>query len=183
VIHGLGVRHVGDRTANLVAERFGSMRGLLDATTEEIADIPGIGDIVATGIHDFTVEQVNRDLVAKLEAVGVRSQDDSSPETRQRPLAGLTLVLTGRLDKLTRPEAEATLRRLGANVTGSVSKKTSAVIAGADAGSKAAKAGQLGVPLLDEADLATLLAGQLPTALASPVDEASDAAIVKEPVA
>ncbi|MBA3274183.1 MAG: NAD-dependent DNA ligase LigA [Chloroflexia bacterium] len=183
VIHGLGVRHVGDRTANLVAERFGSMRGLLDATTEEIADIPGIGDIVATGIHDFTVEQVNRDLVAKLEAVGVRSQDDSSPETRQRPLAGLTLVLTGRLDTLTRPEAEATLRRLGANVTGSVSKKTSAVIAGADAGSKAAKAGQLGVPLLDEADLATLLAGQLPTALASPVDEASDAAIVKEPVA
>ncbi|MBA2468512.1 MAG: NAD-dependent DNA ligase LigA [Chloroflexia bacterium] len=184
VIHGLGIRHVGDRTANLVADRFGSMRALLDATTEEIAEIPGIGDVVATGIHDFTVEQVNRDLVAKLEAVGVRSQDDSSAETRQRPLAGLTLVLTGRLDTLTRPEAEATLRKLGANVTGSVSKKTSAVIAGADAGSKAAKAEQLGVPLLNETDLTTLLEGEIPAALASPIAETVDEpALEEEPVA
>ncbi len=171
VILGLGIRHVGDRTANLIADRFGLMQALLDATAEEIADIPGIGDVVAADIHDFTVEQVNRDLVAKLEAVGVRSRDDASTETRRRPLAGLTLVLTGRLDTLTRPEAEATLRSLGANVTGSVSKKTSAVVAGADAGSKATKAEQLGVPLLDETDLETLLKGEFPKALADPASE------------
>ncbi len=171
VIHGLGIRHVGDRTGNLIADRFGSMTALLDATAEEIADIPGIGEVVATDIHAFTVEQVNRNLVASLAEVGVRSQDDSSGEDRRRPLAGLTIVLTGRLDTLTRPEAEATLRKLGANVTGSVSKKTSAVVAGADAGSKATKAEQLGVPLLDEADLGRLLKGELPDALADAAEE------------
>jgi len=171
VIHGLGIRHVGERTANLIADRFGSMGALLDATAEEIAGIPGIGAVVAADVHDFTVEQVNRDLVARLAEVGVRSQDDAATEERRRPLAGLTLVLTGRLDTLTRPEAEATLRKLGANVTGSVSKKTSAVIAGADAGSKATKAESLGVPLLDEADLGALLKGELPAALAPNEDE------------
>lgn len=176
MIHGLGIRHVGDRTANLIADRFGSMPALVDATAEVIADIPGIGDVVAADIHDFTVEQVNRDLVARLETVGVRSRDDASAESRRRPLAGLTLVLTGRLDTLTRPEAEATLRRLGANVTGSVSKKTSAVVAGADAGSKATKAEQLGVQLLDETDLGTLLRGELPGSLAGPAPGDTDTA-------
>ncbi|MDQ3657066.1 MAG: NAD-dependent DNA ligase LigA [Chloroflexota bacterium] len=180
VIHGLGIRHVGDRTANLIADRFGSMQALLDATAEEIADIPGIGDVVAADIHDFTVEQVNRDLVAKLAEVGVRARDDESTETRRRPLAGLTLVLTGRLDTLTRPEAEATLRKLGANVTGSVSKKTSAVVAGADAGSKATRAEQLSVPLLDEADLGILLNGEFPKALADPAKEELAAATPAE---
>ncbi|MDQ3443610.1 MAG: NAD-dependent DNA ligase LigA [Chloroflexota bacterium] len=178
VIHGLGIRHVGDRTANLIADRFGSMQALLDATAEEIADIPGIGDVVAADIHDFTIEQVNRDLVAKFETVGVRSHDEASSESRRRPLAGLNIVLTGRFDTLTRPEAETTLRKLGANVTGSVSKKTSAVVAGADAGSKATKAEQLGVSLLDEDDLGILLKGEFPAALSGPVGEAPDAAVL-----
>lgn len=171
VIHGLGIRHVGERTANLIADRFGSMTALLAAGEDDIAGIPGIGAVVAADIHDFTVEEVNRALVGRLAEVGVRERDDSATGERFRPLAGLTLVLTGRLDTLTRPEAEATLRTLGANVTGSVSKRTNAVIAGADAGSKAAKAEQLGVPLLDEADLGVLLAGQLPPALADEVEE------------
>jgi DNA ligase (NAD+) len=167
VIHGLGIRHVGERTANLIADRFGSLQDLLDASADDIADIPGIGNVVAADIHDFTVEQVNRDLVASLAEVGVRTKDDSHKETGNRPLAGLTLVLTGRLDALSRPEAEERLRKLGANVTASVSKKTSGVIAGADAGSKATKAEQLGVPLLDEAALTVLLEGRLPEPLAN----------------
>ena len=170
LIHGLGIRHVGERTANLIADRFGSMEALFAASVEEIAANPGIGGIVADSIHDFTVEEVNRQLIASLDAVGVRTREERADGIDGRPLDGLTLVLTGRFDTLTRPEAEARLRKLGANVTGSVSKKTSAVIAGADAGSKATKATELGVPLLTEDDLVTLLAGQLPGVLQPPAD-------------
>jgi len=165
LIHGLGIRHVGERTSNLIADRFGSLDGLLAATADEIADIPGIGAVVAADVHDFTVEQVNRDLVQRLKDVGLRTEDAGGNGDGARPLLGLTLVLTGRLDSMTRPAAEEALRKLGANVTGSVSKKTSAVIAGADAGSKATKAEQLGVPLLDEAALADLVAGTIPDSL------------------
>jgi DNA ligase (NAD+) len=168
LIHGLGIRHVGERTAHLLADRFGSLRALLDASAEDIADIPGIGAVVAADIHDFTVEQVNRDLVQRLEDVGLNTSEHPDQGPAERPLAGLTLVLTGRLDTMTRPAAEEALRKLGANVSGSVSKKTSAVIAGADAGSKATKAASLGVPLLDETALAELVAGRIPAAIQSP---------------
>jgi DNA ligase (NAD+) len=171
LIHGLGIRHVGERTANLIADRFGSLARLLEASADDIADISGIGGVVATAIHGFTVEQVNRELVASLEEVGVQTRDESVSYETGRPLSGLTLVLTGRLGSMTRPEAEEQLRKLGANVTGSVSKKTSAVIAGAEAGGKADKAQQLGVPLLDEEALALLLEGNVPAALA---DAATD---------
>ena len=165
LIHGLGIRHVGERTAHLMADRFGSLDAILAASAEEIAAIPGIGAVVAADIYDFGQEQVNRDLVSRLTEVGVRTREDSVTSWSDRPLAGLTLVLTGRLDTLTRPEAEERLRTLGANVTGSVSKKTSAVIAGADAGSKATKAESLKVPLLTEDDLHVLLEGLLPPVL------------------
>ncbi|CAN5834750.1 NAD-dependent DNA ligase LigA [soil metagenome] len=171
LIHGLGIRHVGERTANLIADRFGSLARLLEASADDIADIPGIGGVVATAIHGFTVEQVNRELVASLEEVGVQTRDESVSYETGRPLSGLSLVLTGRLGSMTRPEAEEQLRKLGANVTGSVSKKTSAVIAGAEAGGKSDKAQQLGVPLLDEEALALLLEGNVPAALA---DAATD---------
>ncbi|HYJ12704.1 MAG TPA: NAD-dependent DNA ligase LigA [Thermomicrobiales bacterium] len=170
LIHGLGIRHVGDRTAHLIADRFGSLDAILAASAEDIAAIPGIGDVVAADIFDFGQEQVNRDLVARLTDVGVRTREESVTTWSERPLAGLTLVLTGRLDTLTRPEAEEKLRILGANVTSSVSKKTSAVVAGADAGSKATKAESLGVPLLSEEDLVLLMTGVLPSAL-RPVTE------------
>jgi len=171
LIHGLGIRHVGERTANLIADRFGSLARLLEASADDIADISGIGGVVATAIHGFTVEQVNRELVASLEEVGVQTRDESVSYETGRPLSGLTLVLTGRLGSMTRPEAEEQLRKLGANVTGSVSKKTSAVIAGAEAGGKADKAQQLGVPLLDEEALALLLEGNAPAALADAVTD------------
>jgi DNA ligase (NAD+) len=175
LVHGLGIRHVGERTAHLIADRFGSLDSLLAASAEEIAAIPGIGNVVAADIHDFAQEQVNRDLVAKLKEVGLNVAESASVQWSERPLSGLTLVLTGRLESLTRPEAEEGLRKLGANVSGSVSKKTSAVIAGADAGSKATKAEGLGVPLLDETALAELLEGRLPEVLKPEVEEPADA--------
>jgi DNA ligase (NAD+) len=175
LVHGLGIRHVGERTAHLIADRFGSLDSLLAASAEEIAAIPGIGNVVAADIHDFAQEQVNRDLVARLKEVGLNVAESASVQWSERPLSGLTLVLTGRLDSLTRPEAEEGLRKLGANVSGSVSKKTSAVIAGADAGSKATKAEGLGVPVLDETALAELLEGRLPEVLKPEAEEPADA--------
>lgn len=164
LIHGLGIRHVGERTANLVADRFGSLDDLIGTTPEEIAAIPGIGSIVAESIHDFAQEEPNKQLVLRLKAVGVRTKDERSGGA-SRLLDGLTLVLTGRFESLTRLEAEERLRKAGAHVTSSVSKKSSALIAGADAGSKADKARELKIPVLDEADLVEMLDGNLPDAL------------------
>ena len=165
LIHGLGIRHVGERTAHLVADRFGSLDALLAASAEDIAAIPGIGGILAGSLYDFAQEEPNRQLVERLKAVGVRTADERVEGGAPRHLDGVTLVLTGRLDALTRPEAEERLRRAGANVTNSVSKKTTALIAGADAGSKVDKARELKVPVLEEADLMEMLAGRRPEAL------------------
>jgi len=167
LLHGLGIRHVGERTATLIADRFGSFAALFAAPVEEITGIAGIGGIVAQSVYDFAQEPVNQALIARLAAAGVRVADERDEHAENRPLEGLTLVLTGRLDTMSRPEAEERLRQAGANVTSSVSKKTSAVIAGADAGSKAEKAIALKVPVLDEDDLHLLLAGTLPEALQS----------------
>ena len=175
LIHGLGIRHVGERTANLVADRFGSLDALLGASAEEIAAIPGIGHILAGSLYDFAQEEVNRQLVERLKAVGVRTADERSEGGAVRHLDGVTLVLTGRLDALTRPEAEERLRRAGANVTSSVSKKTTALIAGTDAGSKVDKARELKVPVLEEADLMVMLEGRMPEALTPAVAAAGDA--------
>ncbi|HEU0165237.1 MAG TPA: NAD-dependent DNA ligase LigA, partial [Thermomicrobiales bacterium] len=165
LLHGLGIRHVGERTATLIADRFGSFEALFQATEEDIEEIAGIGSIVAESVYDFAQEPRNRELIQRLAAAGVTVEDVRDHAHGERPLDGLTLVLTGRLETLTRPEAEERLRQAGANVTSSVSKKTSAVIAGADAGSKAEKAISLKVPVLSEDDLQTLLQGVLPDAL------------------
>ncbi len=169
LIHGLGIRHVGERTATLVADRFGSLDALMGASAAEIEAIPGIGGILAASLHDFAQEEPNRQLVERLKAAGVRTADERSASDTARHLDGVTLVLTGRFDALTRPEAEERLRRAGANVTSSVSKKTTALIAGADAGSKVDKALALKVPVLEEADLMTMLDGRVPDALSTEV--------------
>jgi DNA ligase (NAD+) len=168
LLNGLGIRHVGERTAALVAARFGSFVDLFAATETEIAEIAGIGSIVAKSVFDFSQEEKNRQLVERLTASGLTVREERTGTAKSRPLDGLKLVITGRLDTMTRPEAEERLRTAGANVTSSVSKKTSAVIAGADAGSKAEKATTLKVPLLTEDDLHVLLSGKLPGALVKP---------------
>jgi DNA ligase (NAD+) len=162
LIHGLGIRHVGERTATLLADRFGSLDDLVAASAEEIARIGGIGDVVAASVYDFAQEPRNQALLKRFEEAGLRIREERHNGSTERPLEGLTLVLTGRLDTMTRPLAEERLRQAGANVTSSVSKKTSAVIAGADAGSKADKAAQLNVPILGEDAIEALLAGDIP---------------------
>jgi len=160
LIFGLGVPNVGERSSRLLADRFHSLDRLMTATVEEIDSVPSIGQIQAQGVFDFLQNPRNIEVISRLRAAGVRlanEQANGTPETG--PLTGKTVVLTGRLTQLTRQEAEERLRRAGANVSGSVSRKTSAVFAGEDAGSKEARARELGVPIFNEQDLLATLAG------------------------
>ena len=157
----LGIRHVGERSAALLAERFSSIERLKQATLAEINDVPTIGVVVAQSIFDFFQEERNRTLLDRLGAVGVRLADNSDHGSMPgpAPLLGQTVVVTGKLATMTRAQAEERLRRAGAAVAGSVSKKTAFVVAGEDAGSKATRATELGIRLVTEDELLALLAG------------------------
>jgi DNA ligase (NAD+) len=158
VLFGLGIRHVGANVATVLAEHFGSLERLRSASEEEIADVMGIGPKIATSVREFLETPQNLEVLERLERAGVRlSEERAVAEDAPQPLAGLTFVLTGSLERLTRKAAGDALKALGAKVTGSVSKKTSYVVAGAAAGSKLTKAEQLGVPVLDEAALEEVL--------------------------
>jgi DNA ligase (NAD+) len=158
LIFGLGIRHVGERSAGLLAEAFGSMDAFMNATLEDLNKVNGVGAIVAQSIGDFFAESRNRDLIAKLAAAGVRMADERrAAPTGPQPLAGQTYVLTGRLESMSRPQAEARLKALGAQAGSTVTKKTTGVIVGAEPGSKAERAVALKVPVLDEAGLIALL--------------------------
>jgi DNA ligase (NAD+) len=162
IIHGLGIRHIGERTAALLADQFHSLDALGTASVEEIAAVHGIGEVVGRSVQDFFSEEPNRELVRKLTAAGLQTAQEPPVVDGEQPLAGMTLVLTGRLEQHTRGEAEEALRKMGAAVAGSVSKKTTAVIAGEAAGSKAEKARSLKIPVLTEDDLTDLLTGNIP---------------------
>lgn len=159
VLNALGIRHVGERTASLLADRFGSIDAVIAASLEDINSVAGVGDILAESIHRFFLDEHNLAVVEKLRAAGVRLEDERQEGVTDGHLIGKTIVLTGRLDSMTRPAAEEALRKAGATVAGSVSKKTSLVIAGEDAGSKADKARTLGVPIAGEDALAELISG------------------------
>ena len=152
---GLTIRHVGTRGAEVLAERFGSLEAVKSATLAELESVPEIGMVVAASVFDSFQDKANRALLDDLRSVGV----DPTPvrpavaAPGQLPLAGRTIVLTGTLPKKTRPEAEALIKQLGGKVTGSVSKSTSLVLAGAEAGSKLEKARALKIPIIDEAEL------------------------------
>jgi DNA ligase (NAD+) len=160
IINALGIRHVGERTAELLAARFGSMDALMEASQDEIGALPGIGDILAASVVDFFAAEANRDQIDRLRVAGVNMIGEQV-DGNSRLLDGLTLVLTGKLNTMTRPDAELRLRRAGANVTGSVSKKTTLVVAGEDAGSKADRARELGIRIIGEHELLSLLDGDL----------------------
>ena len=155
VLMGLGIRFVGERTAELLAQEFGSMDALMAAKAEELERVEEVGPRISQAILEFFAQEKNRALVEHLRAAGV----DMTAEKRQRStqLAGLTFVLTGTLPTMTRDEAEAMIEAAGGKTTGSVSKKTSYVVAGAEAGSKLEKAQKLQVPVLDEDGLRKLL--------------------------
>ena len=156
VLMGLGIRFVGERTAELLAEEFGSIDSLMAANAEELERVEEVGPRISQAILEFFAQAKNRELVEHLRAAGV----DMTAEKKQRSsqLAGLTFVLTGTLPTLTRDEAKAKIEAAGGKTSGSVSKKTSYVVAGEEAGSKLDKARQLDVPILDEDGLLRLLA-------------------------
>jgi DNA ligase (NAD+) len=156
-VYALGIRHVGEATAKDLARNFGSLEALMAADEEELAGAPDVGPVVAESIAGFFAEKHNRDVIASLRTAGVRWRDTPPERVPAGKLAGLTLVLTGALPTLAREDAKAMVEAAGGKVAGSVSKKTDYVVAGEDAGSKLAKAKELGIPVIDEAGLARLV--------------------------
>jgi len=163
VLFGIGMRHVGANVAELLAQEFGSIQALATAPVEKIAEIPGIGPKIAESVHEFFSIPENVAVIERLRQAGVVLEEEKAENELPQTLAGLTFVLTGTLEHFTRDEAGAQLKAMGAKVSGSVSKKTSFVVAGEAAGSKLTKAESLGVPVLDEAALQQILeTGQIP---------------------
>ena len=163
VLFGIGMRHVGANVAELLAQEFGSIQALAVAPVEKIAEIPGIGPKIAESVHEFFSIPENVAVIERLRQAGVMLEEEKPENELPQTLAGLTFVLTGTLEHFTRDEAGAQLKAMGAKVSGSVSKKTSFVVAGEAAGSKLTKAESLGVPVLDEAALQQILeTGQVP---------------------
>ena len=163
VLFGIGMRHVGANVAELLAQEFGSVQALATAPVEKIAEIPGIGPKIAESVHEFFSIPENVAVIERLRQAGVVLEEEKTENELPQTLAGLTFVLTGTLEHFTRDEAGTKLKAMGAKVSGSVSKKTSFVVAGEAAGSKLTKAESLGVPVLDEAALQQILeTGQAP---------------------
>ena len=163
VLFGIGMRHVGANVAELLAQEFGSIQALATAPVEKIAEISGIGPKIAESVHEFFSISENVAVIERLRQAGVMLEEEKPENELPQTLAGLTFVLTGTLEHFTRDEAGAQLKAMGAKVSGSVSKKTSFVVAGEAAGSKLTKAESLGVPVLDEAALQQILeTGQAP---------------------
>jgi DNA ligase (NAD+) len=148
---------VGEATALTLASHFGTLEALMTAEEERLQQAPDIGPVVAAAIRAFFQEPHNQQVIARLRAAGVRWPETEVKQAVEQPLAGKTIVLTGTLESLTRDQASDRLRALGAKVSGSVSKKTDYVVAGREAGSKLDKARELGVTVLDEAELLALL--------------------------
>ena len=161
LVYALGIRHVGEKAAATLARYRRSMAGILDASLEELQTVPEIGPVVAASVRAFADESHNRALVEKLTAAGVNmtSQQPEPSVAVSGPLTGKTFVLTGTLPSMTRDEATAEIERLGGKVSGSVSKKTSYLLAGEEAGTKLDKARTLGVPVLSEEDFKALILG------------------------
>lgn len=148
VIYGLGIRHIGEKAAKLLAQRFDTMEAVMNASLEEIAGIDGFGEVMAQSVVSFFTLEPSRVLVQKLADAGVNMTAQVSRVDER--FAGITFVLTGTLPTMKRSEAAALVERYGGKTAGSVSKKTGYVLAGEDAGSKLTKAQQLGIPVIDE---------------------------------
>ncbi|NNG14614.1 MAG: NAD-dependent DNA ligase LigA, partial [Gammaproteobacteria bacterium] len=159
-IFALGIREVGEATARNLAMHFGSLGKVIKATEEQLEEVTDVGPVVAKNIVAFDHQPHNREVIDKLIKAGMHWDDVETQPAGEQPLAGKTVVLTGALS-VSRSEVKEKLQALGAKVSGSVSKKTAYVIAGADAGSKLAKAQELGIPVLDEEALKKILAGDL----------------------
>jgi DNA ligase (NAD+) len=156
-LFGLGIRDVGEATALALAQHFGKLEKLLEASADEIQQVPDVGPVVAAHVAAFFASSDHRKVIDRLRKEGVYWPDVVRPDSEAQPLAGTTFVITGTLDSMSREEAQEALIALGAKVSGSVSKKTRYVVAGAEAGSKLKKATELGVEVLDEGRFLALL--------------------------
>ncbi|MBA3917856.1 MAG: DNA ligase (NAD(+)) LigA [Gemmatimonas sp.] len=152
LLFALGIRHVGAQAAQLLARQFGSMDALMSATPEQLAGVRGIGDIIAQSVGEYFANPSVRDLVERMRARGLRFDEPNAVQA-DGPLTGATVVITGTLPSLSRGEATALVEQAGGRVTSSVSRKTTFVVAGEEAGSKLDKARELGVEVIDEAEL------------------------------
>ena len=158
-LFGLGIRHVGESTAKALARHFGGIDRLMDAPPEQLVEVPDVGPIVAASLRTFFDQPHNREVVEQLRAAGITwDEHEGAPPAQSLPLAGLTFVLTGTLPTMGRDDAKDLIEAAGGKVSGSVSKKTSYVVAGAEAGSKLDKAQALSLPILDEEGLLKLVA-------------------------
>ncbi len=156
-IYALGIRQVGEATARTLAEQFGSLEEIMAADMERLQEVPDIGGVVAESIYLFFREKHNREVLEKLQTAGIRWPSMPQRSSGGLPLAGRNFVLTGTLDSMSRDEAKEMLLALGAKTTGSVSRRTSYLVAGSNPGSKYDKARQLGIPILDEAAFLKLI--------------------------
>ena len=157
-LYALGIRHVGETTAKDLAKHFGQLDRVLDAGEAQLLEVSDVGPIVAHSIHTFFAQSHNREVVEQLRACGiVWRENDGTADTSPKPLLGQTFVLTGTLPTLSRDDAKDRIEAAGGKVSGSVSKKTHYVVAGAEAGSKLEKATELGITVLDEAALLQML--------------------------
>jgi DNA ligase (NAD+) len=155
LLMGLGIRMVGERTAELLASEFGSMEALAAASQEDLERVQEVGPKVAASVHEFFSVEKNRELVRRLQELGLKMTAEKKQRSTQ--LEGLTFVLTGTFPTLSREEAKEKIEAAGGKVSGSVSKKTNYVVAGEEAGSKLAKAQELNIPVIDEAALLSML--------------------------
>jgi DNA ligase (NAD+) len=154
LLAGLNIRHVGNRVALVLAENFGSLDALSKASTEELSSVHEIGDVIAQAVHDFFHHPAGIDAIEQLKSVGI-NPTMKKKAAAELPLAGLSIVVTGTLEKYDREGIKELIAKLGGRASGSVSKKTSFVVAGAEAGSKLDKAKELGVPVLTEKEFET----------------------------
>jgi DNA ligase (NAD+) len=154
LLTGMTIRHVGTRMSEIIAQKVQTLDKLRAMSLQELEALPEVGPVVAASIHEYFQDPEHQRLLDELQAVGVSPQPLQPVQAsgRKLPFAGLTFVLTGTLPKRSRAEAEALIKQRGGKVTGSVSKMTSYVLAGEDAGSKLDKAKQLGIPVIDEAE-------------------------------
>jgi DNA ligase (NAD+) len=160
LIYGLGIRHIGERGAQVLARAFGSIDAIAVASLEQLQSTSDVGPVLAESVRSWFDEPRNGELIDRLRQAGVRTEvpeEEREAAVGPKPLAGRTYVITGTLESMSREQATEALERLGAKVAGSVSKKTTGVVVGADAGSKADKARELGIPTLDEEQFTRLI--------------------------
>jgi DNA ligase (NAD+) len=162
LLFALGINGVGSEAGEWLARHFRSMRNLQTAEPEALLEVDGIGPVTAQTVYEWMRLPGNVKLVAELEGAGLTMEDDSPEPPADHPMRGLTLVVTGTLESMSRSEAETLIKSLGGKTSGSVSKKTAYLVAGSSAGSKLQKAQELGVPVLDEEAFARFVSGVLP---------------------